>query len=271
MSDASVISKDRAPLVTVALAIFNAGTPLESAVRSILNQNYFQWRLLLIDDGSTDGAIDRLTFLNDSRIVVIRDGFNRGHAARLNQAIEMTNTKYFARMDQDDICNPERLARQVAYLEGHPDVDLLAVKCRTIDEEGRIFGELPYAINHIDICNRPWKGFYMPHPSWMGKTEWFRRHQYKSPAPYSCEDQELLLRAHRSSKYHTLEEYLLEYRVRIYEDRRKLWKTYWAMLKFQLKYFIRMREPVFAIMSILVAAVRALSVGFSYKRNASSK
>lgn len=256
MSEASELPSDRMPMVTVALAVLNGGPFLEYAVMSVLNQYWTNWELLLLDDGSTDGAIERLPFLSDTRIVVIRDGHNRGLSYRLNQAVGMARGKYFARMDHDDICHPERFARQVAFLEGNPEVDLLATRCLTIDDQERLIGELPFATNHVDICRRPWQGFYMPHPSWMGRTEWFRQHAYQDPGPYCCEDQELLLRTHYSSCYHTLPERLLAYRVRTHISWQKQFRTRITMGKIQVHYFLSRREWVNTSLSIFIGLAR---------------
>ena len=70
--------------MTVAMPIYNAGEYLRMAVLSIVNQTYTNWELLLIDDdGSTDGAIQNISDINDSRIRVLHDGKNKGLAARL--------------------------------------------------------------------------------------------------------------------------------------------------------------------------------------------
>jgi glycosyltransferase involved in cell wall biosynthesis len=256
MSDASELPSDRVPMVTVALAVLNGGPFLEYAVMSVLNQSWSDWELLLLDDGSTDGAIERLPFLFDPRIVVVRDGHNRGLASRLNQAVGMARGKYFARMDHDDVCHPERFARQVAFLDGNPEVDLLATQCLTIDEQERLIGKLPYANTHVDICRRPWQGFYMAHPSWMGKTKWFRRNAYQDPAPYCCEDQELLLRAHYSSCYHALPECLLAYRVRTHISWQKQFRTRVAMGKMQVHHFLNRGEWVNALLSVFMELAR---------------
>ena len=243
-------------MVTVALAVLNGGEVLAHAVRSVMNQSWPHWELLLLDDGSTDEAIDRLPFLADPRIVVIRDGQNLGLASRLNQAVGMAKGKYFARMDHDDICHPERFARQVAFLDGHPEVDLLATQCLTMDEQERLVGRLPSAINHSDICRRPWQGFYMAHPSWMGRTEWFSRNVYQDPAPYCCEDQELLLRAHYSSCYHTLPKHLLAYRIRTYTPWEKQFRTRVSMGKMKVRHFLDREGLVVALFSGLIELAR---------------
>lgn len=244
------------PKVTVALSTFNGGLFLELALRSILNQSWSNWELILLDDGSSDGAIDRLPFLNDPRIILVRDGSNRGLSFRLNQAVQMASGKYFARMDQDDICHPERLSCQVNFLLEHPEVDLLATKCYSIDEQNKLIGTLPSAFDHADICRLPWKGFYMPHPSWMGRIEWFRQNNYLYPAPYCCEDQQLLLRAHYTSCYHTHPNYLLAYRAHSSISWLKQYRTRVAMGKMQFTHFMARREFLNAALSLMGQFVR---------------
>lgn len=242
--------------VTIALPVFNGGKVLALAVESILAQTYQDWELLILDDGSTDGAVQKLHCLRDTRIKVVFDGTNKGLAHRLNQAIDLARGRYFARMDHDDICHPERFFRQVIFLERHPEVDLLATQCITIDEQERLNGTLPSAINHESICRRPWHGFYMPHPTWLGRIEWFRRNPYKEPASYCCEDQEVLLRAHMSSCYHTLPEHLLAYRVRSHTHWQKLLSTHAAMLRMQNAYFLSRAQWADAILSTFMALAR---------------
>lgn len=162
-------------------------------------------------------------------------------------------------MDHDDLCHPERLARQIAFLEEHPEVDLLATQCLTMDEQERLIGVLPSAISHAEICSRPWQGFYMAHPSWMGRTEWFRRNAYQDPAPYCCEDQELLLRAHYHSCYHTLPERLLAYRVRSHTKWSKQFRTRVATGKMKIKHFTDQGQWINAMLSFTMELIR---VGF---------
>lgn len=244
------------PFVTVALPVLNGGSLLLPSVQSVLRQSWRDWELLILDDGSTDDSIDQLYFLSDPRIIIVRDGHNRGLAARLNQAVLMAKGRYFARMDHDDICHPERFAKQVHFLENHPEVDLLATQCVTMDEDNRLTGYLPSAIDHADTCRRPWQGFYMAHPTWMGRIEWFRNNLYGEPAHYFCEDQELLLRAHKSSCYHTLQERLLAYRVRTHAPWEKLFRTHLAMLKMQSQYFLGQGDWLSALLSGFVGLAR---------------
>ena len=105
------------PLVSVAMPVFNGAQTIEPAIRSVLYQTYENWELILVEDGSTDETLARSRQFTDSRIRIISDGTNQGHGARLNQAIELSRGKYIARMDQDDLCFPERFELQVDFLE----------------------------------------------------------------------------------------------------------------------------------------------------------
>ena len=96
----------------------------------------------------------------------------------------------------------------------------------------------------------------MPHPSWVGRIEWFRRHRYPEPAPYCCEDQELLLRASTLSRYHCLPISLLAYRVRTCTPWRKLWRTRISLAQVQINHFLGGRRYVQAILACATAFLR---------------
>ena len=230
-------------VTSIGMPIFNAGRYLRQAVLSILQQTCSRWELIIIDDASTDGALDTIQDLHDPRIRIIRGTDNRGLAARLNEAVGLARGRYFARMDQDDISHPERLARQLAFLESQPEVDVVGARCLLIDGEDRVSGVLEFPEQHEEVCRRPWRGILMPHPTWFGKTDWFRNHRYRSPGPYFCEDQELLLRTHRSARFAVLPESLLAYRMRGPVPLAKLFRTRITLAFLQFRYFLGHGQP----------------------------
>lgn len=244
------------------MPIYNAGEYLVEAVNSIIVQTYTNWELYVIDDGSTDNAIDSIKLIKDERIIILEDGLNKGLAARLNQAIDLAKGQYFARMDQDDISMPERFKLQLAALEANSNLDLVATRTLTINSKNQIIGQLPFASTHQLICAKPWRGFYMPHPTWLGKIEWFRKYRYASPASYFCEDQELLLRTYKHSQFACLEQALLKYRLRDKINLIKSIKTRWAVLKCQLNAF-KLNEMTFNGLAIIVFILRVLKDVFS--------
>ncbi len=227
------------PLVTIAMPVFNAGRHLRLAVLSVAQQTLSDWELLILDDGSTDDALKSIEDIVDDRIHVFRDGVNKGIAARLNQGIDLASAPYFARMDSDDVSYPHRLERQLRVLQRDRQLDLLSTRAIVIDESNRPIGQFPHALTHEAICRRPWRGFHFPHPTWMGRTDWFRQHRYAIPAPDFCEDQELLLRSYRTSAFQTLDDILLAYRVRDRVDPHKLLRARKSMWRLQSRQFRR--------------------------------
>jgi glycosyltransferase involved in cell wall biosynthesis len=189
----------------------NAADTIGAALRSLLSQTFSNWELILIDDGSTDASIDRASRLPDPRIRLCLNAMSVGLAARLNQAIDLARGRYLARMDADDIAYPERFERQLAFLEAHPEVDLLGTGMMVFAGAGRPAGVYDVRSTHEAICARPLSGFYLAHPTWMGRTEWFRKWRY-DPICRKAQDQDLLLRAWRSSRYAALPEPLVGYR-----------------------------------------------------------
>lgn len=245
------------PLVTVAMPVFNGGQFLRPAVLSIINQTFRNWELLIIDDGSTDNAIDTLADIKDDRIKIFRDSANKGIAFRLNQAIDLAQGDFFARIDSDDTSYPQRFELQLAAFKANSNLDLVATRAEIIDAESKVTGQLPFVSSHKQICAKPWRGFYMPHPSWFGKLQWFKTHKYAIPAPYYCEDQELLLRAYKHSEFVCLNETLIQYRSRNKINLVKSIKTRWALFKFQLKFF-GFSQPVFSVFAIVLLVSRVI-------------
>ncbi|MGH8559848.1 MAG: glycosyltransferase family 2 protein [Methylococcales bacterium] len=199
------------PLVSVVMSFHNARDTLASAVKSILWQSYTHWELILLNDGSTDESGEIAKIFDDSRIHFMSDSVCRGLPARLNQGVSLARGEYIARMDADDIAFPDRFARQVAYLQDHPDVDLLATAALLITKNNKPMGILKTEMSHEVLCRKSWQGFPMPHPTWMGRADWFQANPYDERAR-KCEDQALLYRSYRTSRFAGLPDVLLGYR-----------------------------------------------------------
>jgi len=205
------MSSNHLPCVSVGMAVYNCAATVDAAVRSIANQAFSDWELLLIDDGSMDGTADLARSHPDPRIRVFSDQLHQGQAARLNQAIEMARGKFFARMDGDDVSYPERLALQVEYLESHPEIDLLGGGLLVFGRDGHVLGTRESRVAHEQICRRPWAGFHLAHPTWLGRIGWFRKHLYRSEADPN-QDQDMLLRSYENSRFAAIPEIVLGYR-----------------------------------------------------------
>lgn len=244
------IQNNARPLVTVAMPVYNAGKYLRLAVLSIIKQTFTDWEMLIIDDGSTDNAFDSISDIHDKRIRILRDGFNKGLAARLNEAIDLAQGQYFARMDQDDVSYPERFERQLKALQNEAEIDLVAVRAIIISGENELSGLLACSNTNEAILAKPWRGFTLAHPTWMGKLAWFRENRYANPGPYFCEDQELLLRTYDKSRFSIIMEPLFAYRVRDSINWHKLTKTRLTILKIQLQHFVNKGQLYFSVMAL---------------------
>ena len=197
------------PPVTIALPFFNASATLYAAIASILAQRWTDWELLLLDDGSTDGSLSLAAGVNDRRIRLYSDGTNRGLSYRLNQSAVLASGKYLARMDADDLMHPDRLSRQLAYLESHREVDVVGTSAYVLDRSGNLIGRRdgPVDIRPAAVLAR---GLFI-HPTVMGRVNWFRRNRYDERY-VRAEDHDLWCRTCRWSCFAHLSEMLYFYR-----------------------------------------------------------
>lgn len=241
------------------MPIYNAGKYLRLAVLSIVKQTFPDWELLIIDDGSTDDALQGIADINDIRIHIFRDGANKGLAARLNECIDMARGKYFARMDGDDVSYPERFERQIEALKKDSLLDMVSVRVLTIDSDDEAVGLYPYIGIHNEICARPWVGFYLPHPTWMGKMSWFKAYRYTLPGSFYSEDMDLLLRSYGDSRFGVVPDVLFAYRVRRNIVWHKQFKARKAVLKIQLQVFNREHKWGFVCLAASAFFIRLVS------------
>jgi len=143
------------PKVTVVMSVYNGQAHIHEAIGSILDQTLTEWEFLIVDDGSTD---DTATILkryssNDSRFKILKNTNNIGLTKSLNRGIKLARGKYIARQDADDKSLPERLEKQVQFLEANADYFLIGTDYEIIDEHSKIIGkpEIPVPINNHEI------------------------------------------------------------------------------------------------------------------------
>lgn len=125
------------PRVTVLLAVCNGEPYLGDAIRSVLGQTFRDFELLVVDDASSDGSPDTLAAFRDPRLRVVRHEENLGLTRSLNHGLALTESEYVARLDADDLSFPDRLERQVAFLDAHPEVGVVGAQGIPIGVRGR--------------------------------------------------------------------------------------------------------------------------------------
>lgn len=110
-------------LVSIIISTYNDEQYIEEAVDSILNQSHQNIEVIVINDASTDGTLKKLEKYGD-KIILLNNKINQKLAHNLNKGILLSHGKYIARMDADDISLKNRIAKQVKYMETHPEIDI---------------------------------------------------------------------------------------------------------------------------------------------------
>lgn len=197
------------PLVTVGLPVYNPGSFLSWAIRSVFAQTYSSWELVVVDDGSTDGSLERLRRIEDPRVRVLTDGQRRGLPYRLNQILEEASGDFIARMDADDlIMDPRRLESQVAYLLENPGLDAVTTGAYLVDQRNQPFALWPTRQPSIqDVLS--WGGYL--HASLLARRDWYQKNPYSLEYP-RAEDREFFVRTWNTAKIIVLAEPLYFYR-----------------------------------------------------------
>jgi len=125
------------PKISVIMSVYNGEKYLRESVESILNQTFTSFEFIIVNDGSTDSSLDIIRSYDDDRIRLIDNEQNIGLTKSLNKALRFAGGEYIARQDADDVSLPNRLERQVNYLEKHPEVAVLGTSVYLIDEDGK--------------------------------------------------------------------------------------------------------------------------------------
>lgn len=130
--------KNNIPKVSVVMPAYNSGKYIGEAIESILNQTFQDFELIIFSDGCTDNTVDVIRQYKDDRIILLQSEENKGIIYGLNHCIEIARGKYIAALDSDDISCPERLEKQVEYLDTHDNVALVGAHIN-IKRDGAIY------------------------------------------------------------------------------------------------------------------------------------
>jgi glycosyltransferase involved in cell wall biosynthesis len=192
------------------MPVYNCELYVQEAVDSILNQSFTDFEFLILDDASTDQTVSIIKKYNDPRIQLIEKPSNSGYTNSLNYGLTIAKGKYIARMDGDDISFSGRFAKQVAYMEAHPEVVVCGTSYKIVGNNKHI--DIPK--NNDAIKLNLLKGNCICHPSVMIRKKVLDEFSViydtsKEPA----EDYDMWVRLLSFGKLHNLQDVLLEYRI----------------------------------------------------------
>jgi len=205
------------PAISVLMPVYNTEKYLAEAIESILGQTFKDFELIIIDDGSTDNSLSIIEKYAkiDSRIKFIsRD--NKGLISTLNQGIELSQGKYIARMDADDISLPNRFDIQYEFLESRPEYVVVGSRIMLIDSDNDSLCAMGELFSHEDIdfshIHNLTSGAVIVHPTAMIRRDSLvaiggYRERYKH-----AEDIDVWLRLGEVGKLCNLNKILLRYR-----------------------------------------------------------
>jgi glycosyltransferase involved in cell wall biosynthesis len=215
VSDSTARSHSRRkPRVSVLMSVYNGERYLNRAVQSILAQTFEDFEFIIVDDGSTDRSQKLLRQFSsrDARIRLVSLP-HAGITQALNHGLAIATGEFVARMDADDIANPERFARQVEFLDAHPEIALVGCGYALIDEKDRILDTEVPAVDDYTIQDRHLRGLTtICHPCAMARSKSLASIGGYDESYPVAQDLDLYLRLGEIGKLANLPEILMKYR-----------------------------------------------------------
>ena len=126
------------PRVSVVMPSYNLDRFIGKSIQSILDQTYQDFEIIITDDGSSDGTVSVIKQFTDPRIQLEVFPQNKGATIAINNCIQNACGLYVAVLNSDDIWEPSKLEKQVAFLDEHPGISAVFTKVEFIDEEGNL-------------------------------------------------------------------------------------------------------------------------------------
>jgi len=202
----------KTPMISVVMPVYNGEKYLKEAIDSILTQTYTDFEFIILNDGSTDKTEEIILSYDDPRIVYVKNEENIQIVRTLNKGIELAKGKYVARMDADDISLPQRLEKQLLFLDAHREVGV----CGSWMEAFSLTATSVWkaAVDPDEISCRLLFESTLYHPTVMLRREMVERYSlhYDPEYPYG-QDYELWCRCARLFRLANLDEVLLRYRI----------------------------------------------------------
>jgi len=253
-------SQRNRPSVTVLMSVYNGEKHLNAAIDSILQQTYEDFEFLIVDDASTDGtrACLHTWTEQDDRIRLVLKDVNEGLGQALYDGVNMAEAPLIARMDGDDIAEPDRLEKQMKYFKDYPETDILGSWAVDIDEEGRQKQYRRYPTEHAEIVRLVWAS-PLVHPTVIMRKEAVQRVGSYDPDLRKRQDYELWFRCVAGGlRFANYPEALLQYRFTgDYYDRNDL-SVAWEQAKIGWKgCWLVGAEPI-AYIGVAAPVIRSL-------------
>jgi glycosyltransferase involved in cell wall biosynthesis len=201
------------PAITVLMPVYNAAAYVKEAIKSILHQTYNDFELLIINDGSTDQSVSVIESISDKRIVLVHNERNLGLIETLNKGFQLAKGKYIARMDADDVAQPDRLSIQLRYMEAFPECGVFGSAYQEISVE-RKGKTVTFSDKHDLLKTVLFFNSCMSHPTVMFRKALLNEHQIRYAHEYKhAEDYALWVQLIDKTRFSNSPLPLLKYRL----------------------------------------------------------
>lgn len=207
-SDHKLTKSSKTPRVSVIMPAYNVEKYIAEAIESILNQTFVDFELIIINDGSTDDTakIIKDYAKRDKRIVFINRADNRGFITTLNECLDVAKGEFVAKMDSDDISLPERLARQVEFLDNNPNIGMVGAGLCKFGTENHTYIR-PARVGVVDFM------YGCKTTVFMARRNIIEREHLRFDLNYfAAEDYEFYSRFARYAKIANIQDVLYKYR-----------------------------------------------------------
>jgi glycosyltransferase involved in cell wall biosynthesis len=195
------------------MSVYNGEDYLREAVESILHQTFADFEFIIIDDGSTDQTTNILQTIGNERLRILSNEKNIGLANSLNRGLRLARGEYVARMDADDVSLPDRLEKEVEFLDHHPAAGVVGTGYISIDESGNETMVVTFPTDNATLQDRLLHHCCICHGSAMIRRECLEAIGGYRPDFKVAEDYDLFLRLAERFEVANLTEPLYKYRV----------------------------------------------------------
>lgn len=209
--------KNKMPLVSVVMPVYNAGGFLVEAIESILAQTYKNFEFIIVDDASTDNSFAILKKYKSRfpfKITVLRNAKRKGISETVKRAIAASSGDFIARMDADDIALPDRLEKQVRYLSINKKAVAVGGQCLLVDRRNAIIGRKTFPTRFEDVYRYIFRFIPVQQPTLMiAKARLPKDFVYYADGMNTAEEVELLFKLFQYGKVENLKDVVLRYRL----------------------------------------------------------
>lgn len=200
--------------VSIVLPAYNAELTIGEAIQSIIDQTYSDWELIVINDGSSDDTENVVRTFSDKRIRYYANDSNRKLIYTLNRGLRLATGKYIARMDADDICYPDRLAKQVSFMNAHPSVIVCGTQIEYFGSKLTNYRKLRFPCENKELKSKLAISTCFAHPTVLIRRVVLEKNNVKYDDNFkNAEDYSLWIDLSPFGEFANLPEKLLKYRI----------------------------------------------------------